>query len=230
MPFSLSNAPASFQNYINKIFAEKLDILFIIYLDNILVYTKDRGQLHIDAVCWILKQFRKHGLYANLKNCHFYQDEVRFLCFVIWAQSIKMEEEKIETVKAWAKPTSVKYIQVFLSFANFYQRFIQGFSKIASLLTSTLKTISSPANFETPLKTTWYPTFLTPEAKLAFIQLREVFSKASILHHFDPECYIRIKTDTSWYVICGILNQLTLESGQWHLVAFFSRKMILAET
>ncbi len=69
IPFGLSNASASFQGYINKILAERLDIFIVLYLDNILIYTKDPGQPHVDIVRWILKQLRKHGLYANLKKC-----------------------------------------------------------------------------------------------------------------------------------------------------------------
>ena len=71
--------------------------------------------------------------------------------------------------------------------------------------------------------------FLTPGAKLAFTKLRQAFPKAPIFHYFDPKCYIWIKTDASGYTIAGVLSQLTLE-GQWHPVAFFSHKMIPAET
>ena len=73
--------------------------------------------------------------------------------------------------------------------------------------------------------------FLTPGAKLAFTELRQSFLKAPILHHFDPECHIRIETDASNYTIVGVLSQLTSDdSGRWHPVAFFSRKMIPVET
>ena len=67
MPFRLSNAPASFQGYINKILAEKLDIFVIVYLDDIFIYTKDPGQGHVEAVRWVLDVLRRHGLFANLK-------------------------------------------------------------------------------------------------------------------------------------------------------------------
>ncbi len=86
----------------------------------------------------VLEELRKHGLYANLKKCQFYEDEIQFLSFVISAQRIKIEEEKIEAVKAWPKPQSVRDILVFLGFAKFYRRFIQNFSRIAALLTSML--------------------------------------------------------------------------------------------
>ena len=56
MPFGLSNAPASFQGYINKILAKKLDIFVIVYLDDIFIYTKDPGQAHVNAVQWVLKE------------------------------------------------------------------------------------------------------------------------------------------------------------------------------
>ena len=73
--------------------------------------------------------------------------------------------------------------------------------------------------------------FFTPGAKLAFTKLRQAFLKAPILHHFDPERHIRIETDASGYTIGGVLSQLTSDdSGRWHPVAFFSRKMIPAET
>ena len=72
MPFGLSNAPTSFQGYVNKILAEKLDVFVIVYLDDILIYTKDTGQGHVEAVQWFLRELRKYGLFANLKKCHFY--------------------------------------------------------------------------------------------------------------------------------------------------------------
>ncbi len=74
------------------------------YLDDILIYTEDLGQLHVKAVRWVLEQLRKHGLYANLKKCHFHENEVQFLGFVVLAQSIEIEEERIEAIRDWPKP------------------------------------------------------------------------------------------------------------------------------
>ena len=84
------------------------------------------------------------------------------------------------------------------------------------------------------------PKFLTSKAKEAFNRLKQAFTKASILQHFDPECYIRIETDTSGYAIGGVLSQLTPNqvnsddaigsNVDWYPVAYFSRKMIPAET
>ena len=85
------------------------------------------------------------------------------------------------------------------------------------------------------------PGFLTPEARSAFNRLWLAFTEAPILQHFDPECHIWIETDASGYAIGGVLSQLAsgtsldavvikTDLGQWHLVAFFSRKIIPAET
>ena len=107
MPFGLFNAPASFQGYINKILAEKLDIFVIVYLDDILIYTKDPGQAHVNAVQWVLKKLRKNDLFANLKKCCFHNDEVRFLEYVISAQRVKIEKERIDAVKHWPELKSI---------------------------------------------------------------------------------------------------------------------------
>ena len=99
MLFGLSNTTAIFQGYVNKILAEKLDIFVIIYLDDILIYIKDPGQLHAEAVCWILDQLQKYLLIAKLKKCHFYQDEVCFLEYVVSSKGINMEVKRIKIVK-----------------------------------------------------------------------------------------------------------------------------------
>ena len=124
MPFGLSNAPVTFQGYVNKILAEKLDVFVIVYLDNILIYTEDPGQPHVDAVRWVLDQLWKYSLFANLKKCCFHQDKIHFLGYVVSSKGISMEAEKIEVVKEWPEPKLVRDIQVFLGFANFYRQFI----------------------------------------------------------------------------------------------------------
>ena len=99
MPFGLINTPASFQGYINKIFAEKFDIFIIVYLDNIFIYTDDDKKGHIVAIQWVLEQFKKFLLYANLKKCQFHQEEIWFLGYMVSAKGIRIEDKKIEAVK-----------------------------------------------------------------------------------------------------------------------------------
>ena len=218
MPFRLLNAPASFQGYINKILAKKLNIFVIIYLDNILIYTENEDQGHDEAVWWVLNLLWKNGLFVNLKKCQFYQDKVRFLKNVVSANGVQIEDKRIKTVKNWPKPKSIKNIQVFLKFANFYQRFIQNFSRIVGPLTSILRTSSTTQSAKnlsqmnvakdvevgggvggnckegtvkrSPSKNLNKAGYLTPNIKKAFNHLRYTFTKASILQHSNPERHI----------------------------------------
>ena len=120
MLFGLSKASATFWVYVNKILAEKLDIFVIIYLDDILIYTKNPGQSHIKTMYWVLVQLRKYLLFANLKKCHFHQDKVCFLEYVVLSKGISMEAKRIEVVRKWSVPKSIWDIQLFLGLTNFY--------------------------------------------------------------------------------------------------------------
>ena len=124
MSFRLTNALATFQGYINKILAEKLDVFVIVYTNNIFIYTEDQSKSHVQAVYWVLDQLRKFLLYAKLKKCRFYQEEIWFLGFIVSLQGIYIEDEKIRAVEQGPKPKSVRDIQVFFRFANFYWQFI----------------------------------------------------------------------------------------------------------
>ena len=146
MLFGLFNAPASFQGYINKILFKNLDVFIIVYLDDILIYTEDKGKGHVEAVWWYLDFLKKKGFFANLKKSWFHQDEICFLGYVVLAQEVQMEDKRIEARKNWPEPKSMKYIQVFLGFANFYRSFIYGLSKIAGPPTSMLRTTQSVEN------------------------------------------------------------------------------------
>ena len=123
------------------------------YLDDILINTKDENKGYVQAVCWVLNQLHKFSLYANLKKCQFYQEEVQFLGYIVFSRDICMKDERIKAVKQWLEPKSVRDIQVFLGFANFYRRFIQGFSRIAAPLTSMLKTTGSTGSVASPKET-----------------------------------------------------------------------------
>ena len=104
MFFGLSNALDSFQGYIIKILAEKLNVSVIVYLDNILISIEETCQPHVEVLSWVFDKLQKHGLFANLKKYSFYQDKVQFFDYIVSAQEIWIEEERIEVVKAWPEP------------------------------------------------------------------------------------------------------------------------------
>jgi hypothetical protein len=134
MPFGLTNAPAIFQHMANDIFHDFLDVLTIVYLDDILIYsmTQEEHYLHVRQV---LQRLRKYGPFAKLEKCTFDQRHVEFLGYVISQQCISMGPSKVQTILDWQTPTSIRGVQCFLGFANFYRKFIKNYSKIVLPLT-----------------------------------------------------------------------------------------------
>ncbi len=171
MPFDLTNAPEVFQHLMNDIFREYMDEFVVVYLDDILIFSKDQGT-HDKLVRLVLATLREHGLYAKLEKCEFDKSSVAFLGYVISPDGIFMDKSKVETIQCWATPSSIKDIQRFLGFANFYRRFIKGYSKITTLLT-TLTCKDKPFS--------WNPT-----AQAAFDTLKMAFTSAPILIHPYP--------------------------------------------
>ena len=110
-----------------------------------------------------------------------------------------------------------------MGFANFYRRFIAGFSRIAQPLVATLKGIEKGK----PTKEMKRDFILSDEAQRAFEELKAVFSSAPLLAHFDPAKLIVVETDASGYAIAGIISQPDSNPAQKHLrpVAYWSRKM-----
>ena len=135
MPFGLTNAPASFQAYINKCLAGLVDFCCIVFMDDILIFSRDQAS-HRRHVLEVLERLREYNLYAKLNKCEFEVQEVQFLGFVVRSDGVTMEPSRVESVAQWPEPESVRDLQVFLGFANFYRRFIEGYSRIAEPLTT----------------------------------------------------------------------------------------------
>ena len=90
--------------------AEKLDVLCIVYPDDILIYINEKGAKHEKAVRWVLGQLRKYGLYTKLKKYCFSTDEVLFLGYIISPSGVHMEPKCIESIKNWPEPRSIQEI------------------------------------------------------------------------------------------------------------------------
>ncbi len=134
MPFGLTNTPAIFQHLMNDVFQEFLDDFVVCYFNDILVFSKNEEE-HINHVRLVLEKLRTVGLYAKLEKCVFHQPQVKFLGYIISGEGLSMDPKKIQTVTKWKKPSTVRNVQCFLSFANFYRIFIQNYSKIVASLT-----------------------------------------------------------------------------------------------
>ncbi|KAK1677054.1 hypothetical protein QYE76_037902 [Lolium multiflorum] len=138
VPFGLTNAPTIFMNLMNKIFMPYLDKFVIVFIDDILIYSKDKAE-HAEHLGIVLQTLREHQLYAKFSKCEFWLDQVEFLGHVISKDGIAVNPSKVAAVLEWEAPKNVKEIIGFLGMVGYYIRFIQGFSKIAGPMTKLLR-------------------------------------------------------------------------------------------
>ncbi|KAL0192526.1 hypothetical protein M9458_010822, partial [Cirrhinus mrigala] len=209
MPFGLCNSPAAFQHFINDVLRDMLGRWCYAYLDDILIYSKTLEE-HTQHVRAVLQRLLAHQLYCKLEKCAFHQHSTTFLGFIISAQGVAMDPQKLEAVRSWPLPTSLKQLQRFLGFANFYRRFIRGFSSTAAPLTA----LTKPSRGE---------FHLTPEAIQAFRTLCHQFTTAPILTHPDPTKAFVVEVDASDVGVGAVLSQRGPDE-KLHPCSFFSRK------
>ncbi|XP_052734270.1 uncharacterized protein LOC128196752 [Vigna angularis] len=134
MPFGVTNAPAIFMDYMNRIFRPFLDKFVVVFIDDILVYSKTREE-HEDHLRAVLEVLRERRLYAKLSKCEFWMEEVLFLGHVISAGEISVDPAKVQAVLQWERPKTVTEVRSFVGLAGYYRRFIEDFSRIVAPLT-----------------------------------------------------------------------------------------------
>ena len=99
MPFGLCNAPATFQQYINKALAGLIDVFCVVYLNDILIFS-EKAEEHMNHIRQVLERLRRYKLFINLKKCDFHTDQVEFLGFVISTTGISIEKSRIDAIES----------------------------------------------------------------------------------------------------------------------------------
>lgn len=138
MSFGLTNAPATFMDLMNRVFKSYLDQFIIIFIYDILVYSKTDEE-HEGHLRIALQVLRDHKLYAKFSKCEFWLDRVVFLGHVVSKDGICVDHKKLEAIIDWPRPTTVFEIHSFIGLAGYYRIFIEGFSKITGPLTELTK-------------------------------------------------------------------------------------------
>ena len=209
MPFGLTNAPATFQALINTTHCKYLDIFVTAYLNDILIYTKSTLKEHIQEVKKVFKALQEADIRLQPDKCKFHVKTVKFLGSIIMTNGIQMDDKKVKAIREWPEQRNLKEVQAFQGFANFYQRFIQGYSQICTPLTKMTKK-EQPFHWEC-------------EQREAFEKLKKKFISAPILASFDAETKIILKTDASDQALGSCLSQPDAKR-KLHPVAYRFRK------
>ena len=213
MFFGLTNSPATFQTMMNDIFREEIaEGWVVIYMDDILVFSKDKKQ-HQEQVKRILGKLRQHQLSLKAEKCYFDKEEIDFLGLIITEKGIRMDPNKVKAVTTWPTPTMKRELQQFLGFVNFYRRFVKGFAKIAKPLTKLTG------------KNEWFWTELQQRA---FKELKQEITSEWTLIIPKPGKPFRMETDASDFAIAAILSQED-DEGKWRPIAFMSKALNDAE-
>ncbi|KAA0040689.1 pol protein [Cucumis melo var. makuwa] len=134
MSFGLTNAPAVFMDLMNRVFREFLDTFVIVFIDDILIYSKTEAE-HEEHLRMVLQTLRDNKLYAKFSKCEFWLKQVSFLGHVVSKAGVSVDPVKIEAVTGWTRPSTVSEVRSFLGLAGYYRRFVENFSRIATPLT-----------------------------------------------------------------------------------------------
>ena len=213
MPFGLTNGPATWQHYINDVLFEYLNEFAQAYMDNILIYSKILKE-HKAHIRKVLAKLRAAGLYVDIEKYKFHVQETTFLGIIVSTEGLKMDPRKVKTIIDWATPATLKQVQSFIGFCNFYRRFIRNFSRIIKPLH---KLVQKDFKFD------W-----NEACQAAFDELKKAITTAPVLRHFDRSRVAILETDSSDYVNTGVLSQYD-DDGVLHPVAFYSKNLCPAE-
>jgi hypothetical protein len=204
VPFGLTNAPTIFMCLMNDIFINYLDMFVIIFLDDILIYSKSEEE-HEHHLRLVLQVLRENLLYDKLIKCSFYQKQIHYFRHIISEQGIAVDPEKIESIIGWPTSRNVSDIRYFMGLVGYYRRFIVGFTNIAHPITYFQK---KGTKFEWTLK-----------CEKNFILLKELLTSALVLKIVDPNESFLVCTDACKEGLGGFLMQ------NGHVIGYESIKL-----
>jgi hypothetical protein len=204
MSFGLTNAPAHFTYLMNSIFMPELDKFVEVFIDNILIYSKNEEE-HAKHLRIVLTRLREHQLYAKFSKCVFWLEEIQFLGHVLSIKGIAVDPSKVKDILEWSSPTTIHQIRSFLGLAGYYRRFILDFSKIVKPITGLL---------QNDTKFDW-----SSKCNEAFEQLKVLLTTALVLAQPDIEKPFDVYCDASGSGLGCVLMQ------EGRVIAYASRQL-----
>ncbi|CAI7776529.1 unnamed protein product [Closterium sp. NIES-53] len=192
MTFGLTNAPSTFQPIVNSVFRDILEKKIIVYLDDIMVYTKTREE-HLRDLEEVFRRLQQNQLITKGSKCEFLQPELEFLGHVVSGEGIKIDPRKVTAILEWKPPTNITELQSFLGFVNYVRRFVPNMARVTMPLTDLLhKGV----------------LFIWGEREqVAFDELKKISSSPQVLRLADPSRPFEVVTDANDFAIGAVLQQ-----------------------
>lgn len=207
MPMGLATAPSIFQRFINSVLAPYLGLFCFAYLDDIIIFSKDERK-HESHVTQVLEALEKAGLHLKPAKCAWNVKKVDFLGFTAVAgKGVCMSEDKIQAIRNWEKPKSIRDCRAFAGLANFYSKFAPHF---ADLMKPIYELTKKGAIFE------W-----TDRHQSAFEAVKSLMRNDIFLQGFDFEKPSTLETDSSGVAYAGVISQKD-DHGDLRPVLMFS--------
>jgi hypothetical protein len=217
LPMGLTNAPATFQHLMNHTFRDFLDRCVLVFLDDIVVYSRTLAD-HERDVRAALQRLKDAGLCAKKSKCELFMHEIEFLGHHVGRDGLRVMNEKVDAVQKWPTPTNASELRSFLGLAGYYRRFVEGFSRRAASLHELNHVEDGKAKrFE------W-----TDAHQAAFDDLKRCLREAPVLALPDPDRQYVVNTDASDFATGAVLQQ-DFGTG-FRPIAYQSHKMSPAET
>ena len=215
MPFSLTNAPATFQHLMEKCLGDLHLSWCIIYLDDIIVFS-DNPKEHLHRLRGVFTKLDKAGLKLKPNKCEFFKTKITYLGHIVSSKGIETDPKKVEAVKNWTVPRTVTDVRSFLGFTNYYRRFIKGYANVARPLN--LLVSGDNANCKRAL-IKW-----TEECQAAFDKLKELCTSTPILAYANYKKPFQLQTDASDLGLGAVLSQRDDKNHQ-RVIPFASRSL-----
>jgi hypothetical protein len=213
MPFGLTNAPATFQRLMNHIFKEYIGKFLVVYIDDILIYSKTFEE-HLEHLYLIFERLKEVDLMIKLKKCEFCKSELTFLGHLIGKDGIKPDESKIRKIKEMKTPQNLGELRSALGLFSYYRKFVKDYAKIEKPLNELKKK---------DVKYEW-----SDKRQQAFETLKQKLMEQPILQHPDYEKPFLLITDASEKGLGVILSQLD-ENNKEVVIAYGGRSLKPAE-
>jgi len=222
MPFGLTNAPSTFQRIMNTALQAFLGKFVIVYLDDIVIYSKNERQ-HEEHLRLVLNALEANELYARPSKCIIAVDELEFCGHIIGHGRCRPTASKVKAISEWPEPQNVHEVRQFLGLASYYRRYIEGFAKIAAPLSDLL--VETDVELR---KKKYRPIRWNASCDYAFRLLKKALSSEPVLQQVDESKPFWIETDCSEWALGCVLCQEGPD-GKWRPVAYDGRKLTGAE-